>query len=77
MADVKICDRCGKRLTDERMTFTLKPVLPTRFTLFANLYKKERYSWEGPKVVNTTHDLCVDCTGELSAWLEHESSVEE
>lgn len=77
MADVKICDRCGKRLTDERMTFSLMPVPPTRFTLFAKLYKKGYYSWDLPKPVDTTHDLCVECTTKLSEWMEGESKEEE
>lgn len=70
MADVKVCDRCGKRLTDERMSFNLKPVT-TRFILNATLFKKPRYSWEKiPGIINTEHDLCIDCATDLAEWME-------
>ena len=74
MADVKVCDRCGKRLTDNRSVFNVKP---NRYTLAVTLFKKAAYSWSSPNVVMTTHDLCIDCTNELSKWLEYESSMEE
>ena len=70
MADVKICDRCGKRLGEEKMQFNLKPVTQ-RFILSATLFKKPRYSWDRlPDMINTTHDLCIDCATDLAEWME-------
>lgn len=76
MADIKVCDRCGKKLTDERSIFNVKP---NRYTLSVTLFKKpKQYYWDvSPDLVTTTHDLCVECTCELSKWLEYESSMEE
>ena len=71
MANVKVCDRCGKRLTDERSTFWVKP---NRYTLTVALFKKPRYYSSIPDLVKTEHDLCVDCTSKLAEWLEHESA---
>lgn len=68
MADVKVCDRCGKRLAEERMTFSLKPV-NTRFILSATLFKPNAY-WATDRTVNTTHDLCIDCATKLSDWMQ-------
>lgn len=69
MADVKVCDRCGKRLTEERMEFNLKPVT-VRYKLSAVLFKKSRYSYYGEDKVETQHDLCVECAGKLSDWMQ-------
>ena len=75
MADVKVCDRCGKRLTDERSIFNVKP---NRYTLSVTLFKKPRYYFSSiPDIIKTDHDLCIDCTNALAAWLEYESSMEE
>lgn len=80
MADIKVCDRCGKKLTDERTSFTLKPVPPSRYILSAKVFKRVQSCWwndnSGTKTVNTEHDLCPECTLELSKWLEHESKEE-
>lgn len=76
MADIKVCDRCGKKLTDERTSFTLKPVQPSRYILSAWLFKPRRSSWHDPQIVKTEHDLCPDCTLALSKWLENESKEE-
>ena len=74
MADVKVCDRCGKRLTDERSTFNVKPIT-TRFVLSATLFKKPRYGWEKTlDIVNTQHDLCMDCTVKLSDWMQSKTT---
>ena len=70
MADVKVCDRCGKRLDEERMTFAVKPA-NTRFVLSATLFKKPQYSWDRlPDMVKTEHDLCIDCATDLAEWME-------
>lgn len=75
MADVKVCDRCGKRLTDERSIFNLKP---NRYTLSVTLFKRPRSFYQtSPDIINTTHDLCIECTTKLAEWLEFESSMEE
>lgn len=67
MADVKVCDRCGKRLTEDRSIFSLTP---NRYTLNVTLFKQSR-SYSGiPSVKNTAHDLCIDCTGKLAEWME-------
>ena len=71
MADVKICDRCGKRLDEDRMTFSLNPE-PKRFVLSAILFKISRHSWSClPDMVTTNHDLCIDCVTKLAEWMEN------
>ncbi len=71
MADVKICDRCGKKLTEERMSFNLKPA-NKGFILNATLFKKPRYNWDRlPDMINTNHDLCIDCATKLAEWMEN------
>ena len=75
MSNIKVCDRCGKRLVDEMSIFSLKP---SRYTLTMTLFKKcTRYYSSTLEQIETTHDLCVDCTSKLSEWLEYESSLEE
>ena len=69
MADVKVCDRCGKRLSEERMEFNLKPVT-IRYKLSAVLFKKSPSVWYGEDKVETQHDLCVDCANKLSDWMQ-------
>lgn len=69
MADVKVCDRCGKRLTEERMEFNLKPVI-MRYKLSAVLFKKRSLRWYDDEKVETQHDLCVECAGKLSDWMQ-------
>ena len=77
MADIKVCDRCGKKLTDERTHFSLRPIYPNRYILDALLYKPMRYSYNGGlELVKTAHDLCPECTLALSKWLENESKEE-
>ena len=75
MADVKVCDRCGKRLDDERSTFNVKRVGP-RFILSAILFKKKEYYYAQPQIemVNTQHDLCMECTMELSDWMQSKTT---
>ena len=68
MADVKVCDRCGKRLTEERMIFNLKPV-NARFILNTTLFKPNEY-WSTDRVVTKEHDLCMDCVKKLSNWMQ-------
>ena len=68
MADVKICDRCGKKLTDERSVFNLKP---NRFTLNVTLFKKAGYYTKTLDAVKTQHDLCIECTTKLAEWMEN------
>lgn len=71
MADVKVCDRCGKRLTDERMKFSVKPVT-TRYVMKATLFKRSGYRlYGGPDLVNTEHDLCINCATKLAEWMEN------
>ena len=69
MADVKICDRCGKRLDDNRSTFRLTPEPAKRYILKVKLFRGKD-GWGIPKSVETSHDLCIDCTGKLAEWLE-------
>ena len=75
MADVKVCDRCGKRLIDERSIFNLKP---NRYTLSVTLFKKPKSYYSSlPDIVKTDHDLCIECTTKLAKWLEFETSMAE
>ena len=81
MADIKVCDRCGKKLTDERTSFTVKPaqsdrVKTSRYILSAKLFKPHRNPWYDPEIVNTEHDLCPECTIELSDWMQSKSKEE-
>ena len=73
MADIKVCDRCGKKLTDERTEINVKAAdkqdKPRRYILTALLHKKRTSVWCEPDVVKTEHDLCMDCTLELSEWM--------
>ena len=69
MADVKICDRCGKKLTDERGLFNLKP---NRYTLRMALFKRPDSWYSKPDCIRTEHDLCIDCTTKLAEWMEGE-----
>ena len=78
MADIKVCDRCGKKLTDEKTSFTLKPVRPSRYILSAALFKPAKKTWYSPvdEIVNTEHDLCPECTLALSDWMQSLSKEE-
>ena len=69
MADVKICDRCGKKLTEERSTFSVKPIT-SRCVLSVILFKPKAW-YAGDRRANTTHDLCIDCTTKLAEWMEY------
>ncbi len=68
MADVKVCDRCGKRLADERMTFNVKPVNKS-FKLRTTLFKPNEY-WSTDRLIYKEHDLCMDCVKKLSDWMQ-------
>ena len=69
MADVKICDRCGKRLGEERAMISFTPIV-NRCILNVSLIKKSRY-WGHDNITNTAHDLCMGCTKKLAEWLEY------
>lgn len=67
MADVKICDRCGKQLDTERATTWFTPVV-NRCIFNVSLFKGRRWGYDD--ITETKHDLCVDCTKKLADWLE-------
>jgi hypothetical protein len=69
MADVKICDRCGKRLGEERAVISFMPVT-SRCVLNVSLIKKPR-AWGYDNITNTSHDLCINCTKKLAECLEY------
>lgn len=69
MADVKICDRCGKQLDTERATTWFTPVV-NRCILNVSLFKKPRYFGHENIIDTRTTDLCIDCTKKLAEWLE-------
>lgn len=70
MADVKICDRCGKILNDVQATFELEP----KYYSFAGklmdkytTYNKDRYH---------SFDFCKKCVEDLVTWIEKKPGKE-
>lgn len=66
MADVKICDRCGKTIVATKMQ-------SIGFGVW-------RYSLFNPYVSNKTHynwDLCIDCGEKLERFLKGEGLVKD
>ena len=59
MADVKICDRCGKTIVDRKVR--------------RNVFKAYYYSLFSPDISREFHscwDLCVDCGKKLEQFLK-------
>ena len=72
MADVKICDRCGRRLDEDRASVRISAVNKPRFVMTVSLFKKEnKHDIRRLYPITTTHDLCVDCTTDLAEFLEN------
>lgn len=66
MADVKICDRCKKILTDKRAHISRKPE--------KHQFRIEIFKWrDSYRTSCTDHDLCEDCTQKLVNFLEGKS----
>jgi hypothetical protein len=66
MADVKICDRCGKTIDDH--------------VVIRNLFKAWRYSLFSPDVSHalvSDWDLCCDCGKKLERFLKGEELVKD
>lgn len=77
MADIKVCDRCGKKLdADKRTSFTVKPATNANRYILSAMFFNGRNYFGDLKISKTEHDLCPECTLELSKWLEHESKEE-
>lgn len=64
MADVKICDRCGKELTN---TQTLINIRPVRYILDEQVFEC-CLGWIGRRS-KSSFDLCVDCEKRLREFL--------
>ena len=59
MADVKICDRCGKTIDDHRVR--------------RNIFKTKHYGLFSPDIsreLNSNWDLCHDCGKKLERFLK-------
>lgn len=66
MADVKICDRCGKTIDDHRVR--------------RNVFKAWRYSLFSPDISHaliSDWDLCHDCGTKLERFLKGEELVKD
>ncbi len=64
MADVKICDRCGKKLNQRQTFLNIKPV---RYVLGEEVFNV-CLGWMG-RISNSSFDLCDDCTVKLNEFL--------
>lgn len=63
MADVKICDRCNRVLTNKRTLIGLKPA--------HHKLRVELFKWRDAfRTACTDHDLCEKCTEQLVEFLE-------
>ena len=66
MADVKICDRCGKTINDHRVK--------------RNIFKTKHYGLFSPDIsreLNSSWDLCHDCGTKLERFLKGEELVKD
>ena len=66
MADVKICDRCGKTINDRRVN--------------RNVFKAYRYGLFSPDIsreLNSCWDLCMECGVKLEQFLKGEELVKD
>ena len=64
MADVKICDRCGKTIVDRKVR--------------RNMFKAYYYSLFSPDIsreFRSSWDLCVDCGNKLEKFLNGDELV--
>ena len=68
MANVKICDRCGKPFDDKRSWFSLKPV---RYILSLAY---TTHVWGGREDRYDEFDICPSCRGELRRFLKGEAT---
>lgn len=64
MADVKICDRCRKELTNTRTLINIRPV---RYILVEEVYNS-CLGWI-ERTSKSQFDLCVDCEKRLREFL--------
>lgn len=77
MADIKVCDRCGKKLDpDKRTSFTVKPATNANRYILSAVFRNGRDYWDKLKISETEHDLCPECTIELSDWMQSKSKEE-
>lgn len=68
MANVKICDRCGKTFDAKRNWFSLKPV---RYILGLAFTK---HVWGGTEDCYVEFDICPSCLGDLKKFLRGEAT---
>jgi hypothetical protein len=65
MADVKICDRCGKIIEDHRVR--------------RNVFKERYYGLFSPDIreLTSSWDLCHDCGVKLARFLKNDDNYED
>lgn len=69
MADVKICDRCGKKLSEKHSILNIKPV---RYIFGVAVFKDTCF---GKRVIeNNSFDFCENCTKDFVGFLEREGT---
>ena len=66
MADIKICDRCGKKIEDRRGKAMFKPIFI--YSLF-DMELFQRQCLGDCKFKDIKMDLCEDCSNKLVCFL--------
>ena len=76
MADVKICDRCRKELTERQTIINLRP--SKRYILSVDVLVRSAYDGCLLRTSGHSFDLCDECANGLAAYLNYvpESSKE-
>lgn len=73
MADVKICDRCRKELTERQTIINLRP--SKRYILGVEVYSRlPRYL---QRTASHSFDLCDECANKLGMFLNYSPKEDE
>ena len=64
MADVKVCDRCGKMFPNKNRRFT---IIPTRYIL--GMITRKFMCGGGYRDIRKEYDLCCECFEDLEKFL--------
>jgi hypothetical protein len=67
MANVKVCDRCGKKLIDKQSLLSLKAV---RYRLGVEVLEKMRYYDTMRRIDYSELDFCEECTNKLVDFID-------
>lgn len=69
MADVKICDRCRKELTERQTIINLRP--SKRYILSVDVLARSAYDSCLRRTTSHSFDLCDECANGLATYLNY------